>query len=187
MSEPTKYNFTGEESKSRIFGADDQRKHLDYLQAAITRMNSNSFTIKGWAITLVTALFAFVATVKIWWLLIVVVIPIIALWILDSIYLEQERVLRAIYNDVRLPDPQSEPYQVDMELGRKLLAQKNAASNDGKGKGAYTSNTIIGFYLPLLLISLVVGGLIFYFMNQSASSATTTVSIKDTVKTQVVK
>lgn len=36
-------------------------KHLEFLQNVITRMNSNSFMIKGWAITLVSALFVLAA------------------------------------------------------------------------------------------------------------------------------
>ncbi|MGC8651185.1 MAG: hypothetical protein ACP5RX_01035 [Minisyncoccia bacterium] len=33
-------------------------KHLEFIQTIINRMASNSFIIKGWAITLVAALFA---------------------------------------------------------------------------------------------------------------------------------
>lgn len=33
-------------------------KHLEFIQNVITRMNSNSFMIKGWCVTLVAALFA---------------------------------------------------------------------------------------------------------------------------------
>lgn len=35
---------------------EDQRKHLEFVQAIITRMAGNSFLIKGWAITIVAAL-----------------------------------------------------------------------------------------------------------------------------------
>ena len=33
-------------------------KHLEMIQAIITRMNSNSFMLKGWAVTLVAGVFA---------------------------------------------------------------------------------------------------------------------------------
>ncbi len=33
-------------------------KHLEFLQAVITRMAGNSFLIKGWSVTLVAALLA---------------------------------------------------------------------------------------------------------------------------------
>ena len=40
---------------------DNKIKHLEFIQAAITRMNQNSFQIKGWMITLVSALLALYA------------------------------------------------------------------------------------------------------------------------------
>ena len=33
-------------------------KHLEFIQSIITRMASNSFLLKGWAITIVSALIA---------------------------------------------------------------------------------------------------------------------------------
>ena len=33
---------------------ENKLKHLEFIQNIITRMNSNSFVIKGWSITLVT-------------------------------------------------------------------------------------------------------------------------------------
>ena len=35
-------------------------KHLEMIQAIITRIAQNSFMIKGWSLTLVVAMFAFV-------------------------------------------------------------------------------------------------------------------------------
>ena len=40
---------------------ENKRKHLEFIQSVIARMNSNSFLIKGWSITLVSALFALAA------------------------------------------------------------------------------------------------------------------------------
>jgi hypothetical protein len=36
-------------------------KHLEFIQLVITRMNVNSFLLKGWTVSLVAALFAFAA------------------------------------------------------------------------------------------------------------------------------
>lgn len=38
--------------------ADEQLKHLEFIQNVITRMNTNSFQIKAWAVTIVSALLA---------------------------------------------------------------------------------------------------------------------------------
>lgn len=37
---------------------EEQIKHLEFIQDVITRMNSNSFQIKGWCITILSALCA---------------------------------------------------------------------------------------------------------------------------------
>jgi hypothetical protein len=79
---------------------DDTRKHLDYLQNIITRMNTNSFQLKGLAITLLSAFAAiFAANQKIIFLLIPI-LPTLLFWFLDSYYLQMERKFRGIYNDV---------------------------------------------------------------------------------------
>lgn len=75
-------------------------KHLEFIQSTITRMNQNSFQIKGWMITLVSALLAlYVSSEKVVYILIAIV-PTIVFWFLDAYYLQQERRFRGVYNDV---------------------------------------------------------------------------------------
>lgn len=79
---------------------DKKQKHLEFLQNVIIRMNSNSFLIKGWTITLVSALFMLAtrdANVK---YVIISYFAIPVFWILDGFYLSQERQYRDLYNDV---------------------------------------------------------------------------------------
>lgn len=79
-------------------------KHLEFIQNVIARMNSNSFLIKGWTITLVSALFALAAKdANINYVLIsYIVIPIF--WILDGFYISQERQYRDLYKEVSAKD-----------------------------------------------------------------------------------
>ena len=79
---------------------EDKRKHLEFIQNVITRMNSNSFVIKGWAITLVSALFALAAKDANLNYVLVTYIVIPTFWGLDAYYLSQERQYRGLYNDV---------------------------------------------------------------------------------------
>lgn len=67
---------------------EQKMKHLEFIQNVITRMNSNSFLIKGWAITLVSALFALAANgSNIHYVLIsYIVIPVF--WVLDGFYIQ---------------------------------------------------------------------------------------------------
>ena len=77
-------------------------KHLDFIQGIITRMNANSFMLKGWAVTLVVALFALdiskenISFVKI------ALLPVFLFWLLDGYFLYQERLFRSVYDNVRL-------------------------------------------------------------------------------------
>lgn len=68
-------------------------------------MNQNSFQIKGWMITLVSALLALYANSgKVAYILIAIV-PTLVFWFLDAYYLQQERRFRAVYNDVAKLSP----------------------------------------------------------------------------------
>ena len=76
-------------------------KHLEMIQGIINRMASNSFSLKGWAVTLVAGIFALASkdTDKLYFL--IAYVPIITFWGLDSYYLQQERKYRNLYNKIR--------------------------------------------------------------------------------------
>lgn len=75
-------------------------KHLEFIQSTITRMNQNSFQIKGWMITLVSALLALYASSEKVAYILIAIVPVIVFWLLDAYYLQQERRFRGVYNDV---------------------------------------------------------------------------------------
>lgn len=75
-------------------------KHLEFIQSTITRMNQNSFQIKGWMITLVSALLALYASSEKVVYILIAIVPTIMFCFLDAYYLQQERRFRGVYNDV---------------------------------------------------------------------------------------
>ncbi len=75
-----------------------KEKHLEIIQGVITRHNSNSFLIKGWTITIVSAIFAIAGTLKEPFLTLIPLIPILIFWYLDSFYLANERCFISLYN-----------------------------------------------------------------------------------------
>lgn len=86
---------------------DAKIKHLEFIQSNIARMNQCSFQMKGWMITVVSALLAlFAASIdnvtgtgnNIF--IFVAVVPTLIFWFLDSFYLQQEMKFRGIYNDI---------------------------------------------------------------------------------------
>ncbi|HGF3713741.1 TPA: hypothetical protein ACF5B0_004320 [Vibrio parahaemolyticus] len=75
-------------------------KHLEFIQNVITRMNTNSFQIKNWAVTLSSALLAIYSSTNNINFFYISALPIITFWSLDAYYLQQERKYRALFDDV---------------------------------------------------------------------------------------
>ena len=74
-------------------------KHLEFTQNTIVRMNTNSFQIKAFTITIISALIIFAARANPLYILIGI-FPTILFWALDAYYLHIERKFRVIYNNV---------------------------------------------------------------------------------------
>ncbi len=79
---------------------EEKTKHLEFVQNVITRLNANSFQIKGWMITIVTALLALYASSTNVVYVFIAILPIIVFWILDAYYLKQEISYRKLYQDI---------------------------------------------------------------------------------------
>ena len=69
-------------------------KEIDLIQDIIKRMASNSFLIKGWAITLVVASLLLKGPRYQAW---IAFIPLLMFWLLDAYFLWQERMYRELY------------------------------------------------------------------------------------------
>lgn len=89
---------------------EEKLKHLEFIQNVITRMNSNSFQLKGISVTIVAAIYAVYASTNKVSLLFVGLIPTFIFWVLDTYYLQQERKYCSIYenvagikNDIKVP------------------------------------------------------------------------------------
>jgi hypothetical protein len=78
----------------------DKIKHLEFIQNVITRMNTNSFQLKGMAITIVAAFLAIYASTSNIVFLFLGIAPTILFWVSDAYCLKQERIFRGIYNNV---------------------------------------------------------------------------------------
>lgn len=109
-------------------------KHLEFIQNVITRMNANSFLIKGWTITLVSALFALAAKDANVNYVLVSYIVIPAFWILDGFYIFQERQYRDLYKDAAIK-----------EINKVDFSMEASGYNNSWINGIF-SKTLIPFY-----------------------------------------
>lgn len=80
---------------------ENKLKHLELIQNVINRMASNSFLVKGWCITLVSAVFVLSGKDVNTMFIAVAFFPLIMFWMLDAYFLRQERLFRKLYDKVR--------------------------------------------------------------------------------------
>jgi hypothetical protein len=124
----------------------DRIKHLEFIQATITRMGTNSFLVKGWALTLAAGLLALSADRLSWQIASVGVVPLLCFWYLDCFFLRQERAFRRLYDDVRKPGSTVE-----------VLSMNTRPYLTGMGWAeAWLTPTLALFYAPLLVADLAI-------------------------------
>jgi hypothetical protein len=122
--------------------SEDQRKHLDFIQAVIARLASSSTAAKGWGLTVATAAFGFSATKAVPVVAGLGLVVVILFGVLDSYYLREERLFRYLYDDARRG--QVEVYSMN----------KNDYSGKCMRRSVIRSWSVFGFYGPLLLVGL---------------------------------
>jgi len=82
-------------------------KHLELIQGVINRMATNSFLLKGWSVTLISALFALAAKDSNQFFIYLAYFPCVTFWSLDGYFLWQERMYRKLYSHVASTSPES--------------------------------------------------------------------------------
>ncbi len=88
-------------------------EYLKMLQLVITRMGDNSFKLKGWSVTLTSALFALAAKNADSRYVVVSYFPIVMFWALDGYFLYQERLFRKLYDKARAGQDASRDFSMN--------------------------------------------------------------------------
>ncbi|OEF98946.1 hypothetical protein BHF71_10570 [Vulcanibacillus modesticaldus] len=118
--------------------------YLEMIQGVITRMSTNSFILKGWAITLIAGILAFASTNTNKMYFLVAYIPILIFWFLDSYYLQLERKYRKLYDKARM----NQENDFNMEISISNIG------NDTKLRyfSCFFAPIEIWFYLPSIIL-----------------------------------
>lgn len=124
-------------------------RHLEMIQAVITRLSSNSFLIKGWTVALLAGLFALAAKDANQHFTAVAYFPLLAFWFLDAYFLRAEWRYRGLFNHVR----KLEDANID------FLMDADGYDNRGVVE-SLISKTLLWFYSPLAGVILLVCGLV---------------------------
>jgi hypothetical protein len=77
-------------------------KHLEFIQAVISRMANNSSLFKGWAVTIAAAMSAFAAVESRVALLTIAIVSTAMFWAMDGYYLWLERGFVDLHKRVAL-------------------------------------------------------------------------------------
>ena len=92
---------------------DNKTNHLEMIQDIVNRLAKCSFLLKGWAVILVSALFALAAKDSRIYFIYLAYFPALAFWGLDGYYLWQERLYRKLYDKVRVMDDSEVNFSMD--------------------------------------------------------------------------
>lgn len=97
-------------------------KEIDLIQSCINRMAKNSFTVKGWLITIVTVVLALLPEkIDMKFLCVVLLIAIICFWYLDAFFLKTEKLYRWKYDWVISNRLKNSKYKYDLNPYNKNM------------------------------------------------------------------
>lgn len=123
-------------------------RYLEMIQNVISRMASNSFLLKGWAVTIVVGLLAFAHLEDMdSKFIIIALVPTIFFWMLDSFFLQQEKMYRKLYEHATKLKKLEE---IKFSLNASIY--KNDVPNLIK---IMFSKTLRWFYGPIILVIVI--------------------------------
>ena len=117
-------------------------KHLEFIQNTVTRMASNSFLLKGWAITIAAAIVGLNKDGVDWKVALLAMMLTTMFWVLDGYFLSQERYFRGRYDEVR--DKKPEEIDFKMQLNGEPTSQMDWFVST-------TSVTLRWYYITILI------------------------------------
>lgn len=126
-------------------------KHLEMIQQIVTRMATTSFLIKGWSVTLLSAILALAAKDKLYEIGWVAFASIFAFWLLDGFFLSQERLFRKLYDHYRV---QVQTTQTDFSMDTSSLSAD--ARQNTSWLSSMVSRTLLVFNCTLLLLLAII-------------------------------
>lgn len=125
-------------------------QELEQIQNVIDRQASNSFKIKGWAVTLIVVVLLFRSKDI---HLAVAYIPLVGFWYLDGYYLRQERKFRALYDWVRRNRQDTDDHLFDMDTSRVDDDVKSVPELMGR-------KSVLVFYGTITLLLTIYSGIV---------------------------
>lgn len=124
---------------------EDRRKHLEFVQAVVTRMAGVSTSVKGWAVTVAAGAFGVAVVRGSWFVFLLGVGALVTFGILDGLYLHTEKKYRDLHEAI----VQNAVEPLSMET-KNLKVRRSSQS--------HRSWSVVGFYVPLAVAGLILMG-----------------------------
>lgn len=131
---------------------EDRRHHLQLAQGVVTRLATNSFLVKGWGLTVASALFGFGSARAEKPLVALGLLVTVSFALLDAYYLFLERSFRKLYDAIRRDEVEL------FSLDYTIVLSKDSTRR-AKFAGVLTtlgSGSVWLFYAPLLIAGLLI-------------------------------
>lgn len=141
---------------------DERIRHLEFIQNVVSRLGSNGFLVKGWALTIAGAFYGFAINKSNWQLALVGLFPTAAFWGLDAFFLRCERLFRCLYSKVRAKNESIAPFFMGA-TGKWFIRHLATQGNDDDVASWWKtvgSPTLLAFYGAILGAGVVVTGLL---------------------------
>ena len=124
---------------------DNKIQHLQFIQNVIARMSTTSAIIKGFAITVTIGICTQITTDMMEdWAKFTLLLPLLALMLLDTYYLYLERNYRILYDEIR-----EEKLPADFSMSLSNITKENYFS-------CIKSISVCPFYIILFLMCLII-------------------------------
>lgn len=144
-------------------------KHLEMIQAVVTRLSNEGFLIKGWAVTLAGVIAGLAVNSKSWELALVGCLPTLAFWTLDAMFLRDERLFRALGDHVRKGCPDVRPFYMGATSPAFIeLAKQSGDRGTGSRLHAFWRPTPRYLFGAILVALIVIAVLICVTKSHSA-------------------
>jgi histidine triad (HIT) family protein len=146
---------------------EDRRKHLDYIQAVVTRMSASSTTSKGWLLPIITAAYGYAVVNRSVGVAGLGMLAAALFGLIDAHYLNQERAFRRLYDAVAYGD-KVKRFSLDPSLAAPALPASPSRRNNMDSRAwqivqrwipdrdVWLSWAIAPFYGALLLAGVVI-------------------------------
>ncbi len=144
------------------------------IQAVVTRLGTDSFLVKGWAITVAGAFFGFTFSVNNWRLATVSCIPTFVFWCLDTYFLRSERSFRLLYDHVIAVPQRVAPFFMSATSQTFISSLSPQDREKTSWWRSFVRPTMLVLYGGLLAAALLVAALSAQISEQSRSGRTTT-------------